>query len=496
MTAAYMKILIHAVNGSLFPDANPDSITWTGPPLGIVFAQSLLYASLATSLLAAFFAMFGKQWISWYLRCHEGTAADKSRDRQLKSDGLHNWYFHIVIEGLPVMLQLVLVLLGFALPLRLWNVNRAIAGMITAAAVLGGTSYTCLTIVATLYDNCPYQTVVSIIIRSLVSRHHATRTPPPAPLVDTPKRPVEELKRILQCLRLGMRSVLYNWGCAGSISPETPDIPLATVALPTWVFEHNPLDWVSCKVDARCVAWVLYYTTDNDTIFSTVRFAADLIWYPEIACTFPPHILADLFFDCLLDRRVVPGRAEQASLVGMTLASILSIQLSVESGNEDLDQLCQRIAHNVDLTSLREPIFTLVASVLDFVAQTRLTMVDGGPLGTSIGAPPKHLPDTFKLWVGRMILQTVWRWRRLQHPTTAIDFHWIASTCKNLVAEGDHVPTVFKTIWILTLTVHMGAKVDIHDLFPPSHECVAFPLQNWRIVSPIIDQQPRIVHCT
>jgi hypothetical protein len=485
MTAAYMKILIHAVNGSLFPDANPDSITWTGPPIGIVFAQSLLYASLATSLLAAFFAMFGKQWISWYLRCHEGTAADKSRDRQLKSDGLHNWYFHIVIEGLPVMLQLVLVLLGFALPLRLWNVNRAIAGMITAGAVLGGTSYTCLTIVAILYDNCPYQTVVSIIIRSLVSRPHATRTPPPAPLVDTPKRPVKELRRILRRLHSGIWSALYNWGRTGSISPETPDIPLAAVALPTRIFEDILLDWESYKVDARCVAWVLYYTTDNDTIFSTVRFAADLTWYPEIADILPPRILADLFYDCLLDRRVVPGRAEQASLVGMTLASILSVRLSVKPESEDFNQLCQRIAHSVDLTSLREPTFTLVASILNFVAQTPLTTVDGGPLGIGVSALPKHLPVTFKLWVGRMILQTVWRWRRLPHPTTTIDFYWIASTCKNLVAEGDHIPTVFKTIWILTLTVYTGAEVDIRDLFPPDHECAAFPLQNLCIVSPI-----------
>ena len=60
-TAAYMRILIHNMNNSLFPDADPSLVTWTGPPPGIVTVQSLLYASLATSLLAAFLAMLGKQ---------------------------------------------------------------------------------------------------------------------------------------------------------------------------------------------------------------------------------------------------------------------------------------------------------------------------------------------------------------------------------------------------------------------------------------------------
>ena len=61
MIVVYMGILIHAVNASLFPDADPSSITWTGPPAEVVTVQSLLYAGLATSLFAAFLTMLGKQ---------------------------------------------------------------------------------------------------------------------------------------------------------------------------------------------------------------------------------------------------------------------------------------------------------------------------------------------------------------------------------------------------------------------------------------------------
>ena len=61
MTATYMRILIHAMNSSLFPDADPDSTTWDGPPPEIFTVQSLLYASLATSLSVAFFTMLAEQ---------------------------------------------------------------------------------------------------------------------------------------------------------------------------------------------------------------------------------------------------------------------------------------------------------------------------------------------------------------------------------------------------------------------------------------------------
>jgi len=105
MTAAYMQILIHVVNGSLFPDADPGAITWTGPP-EIVTVQSPLYASLATSFFTAFVAMLGKQWVNRYIRNHGGSAADKSRNRQRKLDGLQKWHFCLAIESLPVMLQL------------------------------------------------------------------------------------------------------------------------------------------------------------------------------------------------------------------------------------------------------------------------------------------------------------------------------------------------------------------------------------------------------
>ena len=76
-------------------------------------------------------------------------------------------------------------------------------------------------------------------------------------------------------------------------------------------------------------------TTDPDVILSTVRFIADTIWFPEIARAISLQVLADLFFDCLLERRVIPGKEEHAISTGMALASVLSIQLCIDPRSQE-----------------------------------------------------------------------------------------------------------------------------------------------------------------
>ena len=469
MTAAYMQILIHAVNASLFPNPIPDATTWAGPPHEIITVQSLLYASLASSLFAAFLAMLGKQWVNRYLRNRGGSAADKSRDRQRKLDGLERWHFQLVIESLPVMLQLGLLLLGCALSLYLWTISRTVAGVTIAVTTFGVALYLFFTLAATLFYSCPYQTPLSLVIRTLLSHHHTSLTPLISPLIVAFRSSTKKFRQFLHHLHTGVRGALTTFGCTTNMVPETENIPLAIVTSPIRIFYDASLDWESCKADTRCIAWVLYSTTDSDMIFSTVRFAADIIWYLEIAGTLSPHILADLFFECLVDRRVIVGRAEQASSIGMALALVLGIQLSVEPDREDLGGLCEHITEHTDLGPSSEATFELIASVLDFVAQNPVPILEGGNLGIRIRTPPDGLSGTFKVWFARVILQTVWRWRRVQDPVTIIDFYWAAAKCRPLVDDGP-VPIVFKTIWILVMAICLGVTLDMRDLYPPNNE--------------------------
>ena len=65
----------------------------------------LLYASLATSLLTASFAILGKQWIGQYLRNYGGSTTNKGRDRERKLGGLEKWCFQLIVESFLVSLN-------------------------------------------------------------------------------------------------------------------------------------------------------------------------------------------------------------------------------------------------------------------------------------------------------------------------------------------------------------------------------------------------------
>ena len=475
MTAAYMQILIHAINSSLLPNVNSNVASWTGPPPGIVTVQSLLYTSLATSLFAAFLAMFGKQWINRYLRRHGGSAADKSRDRQRKIDGLEGWHFRLVIETLPVMLQVALLLLGCALSKYLWAINRTVVGFILAFTLFGVASYTFFTLAASLSYDCPYQTPLSTIIRACVKyveQSHSTHARSLRTLIGSLaaiySHSAASLGRILRRLQSGARGVLHSFSHTAALPRETPQIPAAIVTEPARIFEDIRIDWDGCKVDARCIAWVLYSTTDSDVIYSTVRFAADTIWYPEIARAISPHILANLFFDCLLDGQVIQDKLEHATSIGMALASVLSIHLSVETEGEGLEELCERIASDIVLDHESEQMFQLVASILKLVVQTP------SPTALSRHTPllklynfPLQLPTTHKLWLSRVMFQTVWRWRRVQDPTTFLNILPLSFICRTLMADGDQKLIILKTNCILTMAISMGLVIDIHDLYTP-----------------------------
>ena len=465
-----MRILIHTMNNSLFPDADPSSTTWTGPPPEIVPVQSLLYASLTTSLFAAFLAMLGKQWVNLYLRNRGGSAADKSRNRQQKLDGFEKWHFRLAIEGLPVMLQIALLLLGCALSRYLWTTSRTVAAVVAVVTLFGVTLYIFLTLAATFYNNCPYQTPPSILARALIGylgRGEDTFTCSLRSLMASFPS-VEAFRRILQRLHAGFCRVQENSGFILGIAEETEHIPLAIVTSPpsARIFEDVSVDWEVCRAEVRCIYWVLSSSTDADVIYSTLRFAADTIWYPEIAGTLSPHILADQFYGCMLDGQVVPGKLEHASSIGMALASVLSTQLTIEPDNPALRVLCGRIYNRVRSAPKFEPMFMLVVSTLKYVADPAEVPV------THFLDVPNNLSATQKLWLSRIALQTIWRWRP-GHESAVIRPDAMKLICDGSTA-GDRTPTTTatKTNCFLAMAICLGLRIDFRDLYAPDNKCV------------------------
>jgi hypothetical protein len=76
---------------AVFTPATPAS-TWSAAAT-ILRIQAIAYANLSMSLLAAFGAVLGKQWLGYYKsnRYGRGSEEERGERRQEKFDGLNTW---------------------------------------------------------------------------------------------------------------------------------------------------------------------------------------------------------------------------------------------------------------------------------------------------------------------------------------------------------------------------------------------------------------------
>jgi hypothetical protein len=164
-TAALLR---DKIDNAAFGNDIPSIPQWTGPPRPIVHVQAILFASLAASLFSAFLAMLGKQWLNRYDSADmRGSAIERSQNRQRKLDGVIAWYFHYVMELLPLMLQAALLLLGAALSRYLWGIDITVASVILSATSFGALFYIFIIVAGAASESCPYQTPGSHILRYL-----------------------------------------------------------------------------------------------------------------------------------------------------------------------------------------------------------------------------------------------------------------------------------------------------------------------------------------
>jgi len=285
---------------------------------------------------------------------------------------------------------------------------------------------------------------------------------------------VKKLGRTLRRLRSGVPRALQNVARIPNPLEEMEQTPLTAVGRP-WYFGENRIDWEVCKADARCISWILKFTTDSDVIFYGARFAADTIWYPKIADVLSPRTLTNLFLDCLSYGRVTPDKPEHASVIRMALASVLSIQLCMEPKREDLQRLSGDIRHYVNGVSESELTLLPGVGTLRIVLETPYRASFREWENTS-----DHLPTTHKLCLSRVILQTIWRWRRVPNAPAVFNLEAVDLLCKGLMANGDHSHPALKIHCLLTMAISLGHQVDdIDTLFIPDDEYVIsvfFPL--------------------
>lgn len=326
-TVEILKILVRSVNDPT-PGATPEFPQSPDPPQTIIQVQSILYSSLGTALFAAFLAMLGKQWLNRYV---VGSIADRCHHRQRKLDGMTTWYFNVLMESLPFMLQVALLLLGCALSRYLWGLQRTVAGVVIGITSFGILLYLIIVVVGSLYTSCPYQTPASQVIHRIWERY---------------------LPNSITGLPTTFRHLTNLYGLFQSIhrneTPQAPDVNGYTVA-----------ESKSYILDSHCIAWILETPFSSVTHTTALKFLATLPFFPRTNPAVTIRCL-DLLLSCIdVGSRgwvvILSGSEELADTAATAFTHIL-VQLH-KTGSSSLDDLCQRYKSHLskDITFAQKP---------------------------------------------------------------------------------------------------------------------------------------------
>ena len=290
-TNALLRVLIYKIDSTTFGDSVPTLPQWSGPPRTIILVQTMLYASLAASILSAFLATLGKQWLNRYASVNmRGSAIERSQNRQRKLNGIVTWYFDSVMESLPLMLQFALLLLGCALFVYLWGIHRVVASVILSVTAFGVAFYAFVVVAGAISVSCPYQTPGAHILRWLLQKV------PIHPTFFAAKDPAAR-------------------------HPGTQPGPEQT------------FDREATTLDFRCISWILQTSLDRRINQLTLEFLMTILMLPGFKTIITVDCLK-IFISCIrvTDHRVVVIRGSEklAEMAAMCLLGTISYSLGVD----------------------------------------------------------------------------------------------------------------------------------------------------------------------
>jgi hypothetical protein len=284
---------------------------WSPDPV-VITVQAILYASLASSMLTTFLAMLGKQWLNRYTR-GQHSGVERRFDRQIKLDGMEQWYFSVVVGALPLILHTALLLFGCAISGYLWTTNHVVATVALVFTVLGVLAYIVLVIIATLSYACLYQIPLSIAIRYILEldAKNTKYVPRTVGLV--------LLMRKWSIARIGS---LYCWDHEigtlptkrSSSSPPDESAPTETLVEPLFPIASRKAETRRHVLNAACVSWTLKHSTDKDVIYSALRYIPDIDWHPQVDMVpIPTDYAYNSALECFETKgALIPGSRDKA----------------------------------------------------------------------------------------------------------------------------------------------------------------------------------------
>ena len=359
--------------------------------------------------------MLGKQWLNRYA---VGSMADRCHYRQRKLDGMTTWYFHVLMDSLPVMLQFALLLLGCALSRYLWNVQRTVSGVVVGITSLGVLFYILILAAGAVYTSCPYQTPGSQIIRRIWEKKLSS-------FITRFSRISRHLAHLCHLLRQTRpddrtsRALNFN----GHSGPE-------------------PTSYI---LDSDCIAWILETPLSGDIHVAALDFLTTLQFFRR---TNPAVIIRclDILLGCIDVGNsgwavVMQGSEILANAAATALLHIL-VQLH-EAGSGSLDELRQRYRSRLpgDIAFARPPPITM--TVLHFCMHDTLHRkfpswsldLEYSPLGYEVisralvtrSKQQRRVRGKVPRWILRFVSNSL---TQATHPSDAV-----ISNCFRIVSE-------------------------------------------------------------
>ena len=129
--------------------------------------QALSYASLAFSLLAAFGAVLGKQWLNSYKAARwrpGGSLEERGKERQKKLNGIQRWKLQTILKAFLVLLQVSLFLFGLSLSANMWVRQATISILVMCITAFEVLFYVTTILVSLFSPDSPFQTAETALV--------------------------------------------------------------------------------------------------------------------------------------------------------------------------------------------------------------------------------------------------------------------------------------------------------------------------------------------
>ncbi|KAG8947677.1 hypothetical protein FRC03_000972 [Tulasnella sp. 419] len=171
LTNDLLRNMMRKMHQSSFNEADLLLDSYAGPSPQAIVVNLFFFSSLCCSLFAAFGAVIGKQWLNHYERESQlRSPSIRGIERQMKYMGLTKWRFQAVVETLPTLLQFSLFFFFIGLINFLWPLSYVVAILIIVFSVVTLLFYIITLIIGILYQNSPFQTRLTEIMRNRLIR--------------------------------------------------------------------------------------------------------------------------------------------------------------------------------------------------------------------------------------------------------------------------------------------------------------------------------------